>query len=135
MIDQRWKKIGDGAYCVPTQRNNRKRSTPIKYYNECLKKGVANAVDINKAEESFWDFAEASCKNPEIVQAYAADNYASLFENTCKHWNFKNMNSFLLDIFNQGDNFFFEGVTSSFVYFGAAYTGFAWHREDEVIYK
>lgn len=95
----------------------------VRYSFEKFKQMHAGKPIVGERE--FWRLLETT----EIKASYADDIHASLFDDDCPGWNFKNLG----DIMDRNEPVF--GVTDSMLYLGTPMSFFPWHCEDHFYYS
>lgn len=85
-------------------------------------------MTVPEYEDQFWANMKAGVSDSS-VPSYATDNQISMFEKSTKYWN---LNKFTTreSLIHQDDAPLLFGILTPCVYFGAAYTFFAYHIED-----
>lgn len=118
----------------------RKRGMLVENYRKLSLSDKYN-MSINNANfstiEKLYFQALSSCDklddyNENVI--YGADVSKSFFPPTVLEWNLNNLDCILKNVAEQ-DQQYYEGIHSSYSYFGMWRTTFGWHTEDEDLYS
>uniref|UniRef100_A0A1B0CN51 [histone H3]-trimethyl-L-lysine(9) demethylase n=1 Tax=Lutzomyia longipalpis TaxID=7200 RepID=A0A1B0CN51_LUTLO len=113
------------------QINIPERSMTIQQFAEMSKQEAYRTP----AHNSFDDLEQKYWKNIKtVVPIYGADVSGTLFDPEMKEWNISKLGT-ILDLVNEDYGIQFEGVNTSYLYFGMWKTTFVWHTEDMDLYS
>lgn len=84
--------------------------------------------DTEGIEHAYWDNIKG------VPPIYGSDVEGSLFDKSCEIWNINKLDS-ILSCLKKDYELETPGITSSYLYFGAYKSTFAWHTEDMELYS